>query len=118
MPEKLIPFLDVLILAEIFEAFRYECMANFELEPAHFLSLPSFAYQVYNNSIIICTNKASDSFSFFYFNYAFLKKTQAKLEYIRDEEMLKLLQENLRGGLSFQSQRCISFENHNYYIIL
>ena len=68
MPEKLIPFLDALILAEIFEAFRYECMANFELEPAHFLSLPSFAYQVYNNSIIICTNKASDSFSFFYFN--------------------------------------------------
>ena len=29
-----------------------------------------------------------------------------------------MLQENLRGGLSFQSQRCISFENHNTYIIL
>ena len=65
MPEKLIPFLDVLILAEIFEAFRYECMANFELEPAHFLSLPSFAYQVYNTTIILFTNKTSDSFHLF-----------------------------------------------------
>ena len=37
---------DVLILAEIFEVFRSECISNFELEPAHFISLPSFAYQV------------------------------------------------------------------------
>ena len=79
MPEKLTPFLDVLILVEIFKAFRYECMANFELEPAHFLSLPSFAYQVYNNLIILCTNQTSDSFHSFYFNQAFLKKDPSKV---------------------------------------
>ena len=72
---------DTLLLAEVFETFRNESIENFEIEPCHFVSLPGFAYQ------------------------AFLKTTKVKLEYITDPKFLELLQNNLRGGHSFSSQR-------------
>ena len=72
---------DTLLLAEVFEAFREQCMINFEIECCHFISLPGFAFQ------------------------AFLKYTGVDLEYITDPEMLEMLQQNLKGGHSFSSQR-------------
>ena len=72
---------DTLLLAEIFETFRTECLINFEIEPCHFISLPGFAFQ------------------------SFLKVTNANLEYITDPDLYKMLSENLRGGYSFSSQR-------------
>ena len=38
---------------------------------------------------------------------AFLKKTNVTLEYIRDDEMLMMLFDNLRGGLIFQAHHRI-----------
>ena len=34
---------DTLILADIFENFRQSCLKNYELDPAHFVSLPGLA---------------------------------------------------------------------------
>ena len=72
---------DTLLLAEIFETFRTECLINFEIDPCHFISLPGFAFQ------------------------SFLKVTNANLEYITDPDLYEMLSENLRGGHSFSSQR-------------
>ena len=72
---------DTLLLAEVFEAFRYESLNNFEIDPSHFISLPGFAYS------------------------AFLKETKVSLEYITDPEIFNMLSSNLRGGHSFCSQR-------------
>ena len=72
---------DTLLLAEVFEAFRYESLNNFEIDPTHFISLPGFAYS------------------------AFLKVTKVSLDYITDPEIFDMLSSNLRGGHSFCSQR-------------
>ena len=36
---------DTLLLAEVFENFRNMCIKVYELDPAHFLSAPGFAWQ-------------------------------------------------------------------------
>ena len=36
---------DTLLLADVFENFRDMCLIEYELDPAHFLSLPGVAWQ-------------------------------------------------------------------------
>ena len=36
---------DTLLLADVFENFRNKCLEVYELDPAHFLSLPRLAWQ-------------------------------------------------------------------------
>ena len=36
---------DTLLLADIFENLRQSCLKNYELDPAHFVSLPGLAWQ-------------------------------------------------------------------------
>ena len=36
---------DTLLLADIFENFRQSCLESYELDPAHFVSLPGLAWQ-------------------------------------------------------------------------
>ena len=55
---------DTLLLAEVFENFRNTCIKVYELNPAHFLSLPGLSWQ------------------------ACLKKTNIKLELLTDYDML------------------------------
>ena len=55
---------DTLLLADVFENFRNMCIKVYELDPAHFLSLPGLAWQ------------------------ACLKKTNVKLELLTDYDML------------------------------
>ena len=66
---------DTLLLADVFGNFRDMCLKEYELDPAHFLSLPGLAWQ------------------------ACLKKTNIELELLTDYHMLLMVEEGIRGGI-------------------
>ena len=66
---------DTLLLADVFENFRDMCLKEYELNPAHFLSLPGLAWQ------------------------ACLKETGVELELLTDYDMLLMVEEGIRGGI-------------------
>ena len=72
---------DTLLLADVFENFRYMCLKVYELDPAHFLSLPGLVWQ------------------------ACLKKTNIKLELLTDYDMLLMVKEGIRGGICHSIHR-------------
>ena len=85
---------DTLLLADVFENFRNTCLKVYELDPAHFLSLPGLAWQT-------C-----------------LKKTNVKLELLADYDMLLMVEEGIRGGICHSIQRYAKannkyMKNHN-----
>ena len=61
--------------------FRNTCIKVYELDPAHFLSLPGLTWQV-------C-----------------LKKTNIKLELLTDYDMLLMVEEGIRGGICHSIHR-------------
>ena len=65
---------DTLLLADVFENFTGMCLKEYELDPAHFLSLPGLAWQ------------------------GCLKKTNVELELLTDYDMLLMVEEGIRGG--------------------
>ena len=72
---------DTLLLADVFENFRDICINEYELDPAHFLSLPRLAWQT-------C-----------------LKKTNIELELLTDYDMLLMVEEGIRGGICHSIHR-------------
>ena len=72
---------DTLLLADVFENFRNTCIKVYELDPAHFLSLPGLAWQ------------------------ACLRKTNIKLELLTDYDMLLMVEEGIRGGICHSIHR-------------
>ena len=78
---------DTLLLADVFENFRDMCLKEYELDPAHFLSLPGLAWQV-------C-----------------LKKTNVELELLTDYDMLLMVEEGIRGGICHSIHRYAKANN-------
>ena len=78
---------DTLLLADMFENFRQSCLKNYELDPAHFVSLPGLAWQ------------------------ACLKKTNVDLELLTDYDMLLMVEEEIRGGICHAIQRYAKTNN-------
>ena len=78
---------DTLLLADVFESFRNMCMKVYELDPAHFLSLPGLAWQ------------------------ACLKKPNVKLELLTDYDMLLMVEEGIRGGICHSIHRYATANN-------
>ena len=66
---------NTLLLADVLASFRNTCLKVYELDTAHFLSLPGVAWQ------------------------ACLKKTNIKLELLTDYDMLLMVEEGIRGGI-------------------
>ena len=78
---------DTLLLADVFENFRNTCLKVYELDPAHFLSLPGLAWQ------------------------ACLKKTSIELELLKDYDMLLIVEEGIRGGICHSIYRYAKANN-------
>ena len=78
---------DTLLLADVVENFKNTCLKVYELDPAHFLSLPGLAWQ------------------------ACLKKTNVKLELLTDYDMLLMVEEGIRGGICHSIQRYAKVNN-------
>ena len=78
---------DTLLLADVFENFRDMCVKLYELDPAHFLSLPGLAWQ------------------------ACLKKTNIELELLTDYDMLLMVEEGIRGGICHSIHRYTKVNN-------
>ena len=72
---------DTLLLADVFENFRNMCLKVYELDPAHFLSLPGLAWQ------------------------ACLKKANVKLKLLTDYDMLLMVEEGIRGAICHSIHR-------------
>lgn len=78
---------DVLILADCFEAFREISMKTYKLDPAHYVSIPSLSWD------------------------AMLNKTQVEIDLLKDQDMLCMFMEGIRGGLSCIMQRYVKAKN-------
>ena len=78
---------DTLLLADVFENFRNMCIKVFELDPAHFLSLPGLTWQ------------------------ACLKKTNVKFKLSTDYDMLLMVEEGIRGGICHPIHRYAKANN-------
>ena len=78
---------DTSLLADVFENFRDMCLKEYELDPAHFLSLPGLPWQ------------------------ACLKKTNIKLELLTDYDMLLMVEEGIKGGICHSIHRYVKANN-------
>ena len=78
---------DIYVQSDVLENFRNTCLKVYELDPAHFLSLQGLAWQ------------------------ASLKKTNVKLEFLTDYDMLLMVEEGIRGGICHSIQRYAKANN-------
>ena len=76
-----------LLLADVFNNFRDMCIKEYELDPAHFLSLPGLEWQ------------------------ACLKKTNIELGLLTDYDMLLMVEEGIRGGICHSIHRYAKANN-------
>ena len=67
---------DVILLSNVFEAFRDTCLEHYKLNPAHFYTSPGLAWKT-------C-----------------LKKTRIKLELLTNPDMLLMFELGIRGGIT------------------
>ncbi|CAB0035884.1 unnamed protein product [Trichogramma brassicae] len=77
---------DVLLLVEVFENFRKTCHEAYELDPAHYYTLPGYSWD------------------------SMLLYTQVQLELLTDIDMLLFIEKGIRGGVS---QCCSRFSEAN-----
>ena len=78
---------DVVLLVNVFEAFRDTCLKHYSLDPAHFYMAPGLAWK------------------------ACLKKTGVRLELLMDPDMLLMFERGIRGGITQAVHRYASANN-------
>ena len=80
---------DVVLLADVFEAFRVMCKKYYKLDPCHYFTSPGFSWD------------------------AMLKMTGVEIECFQEgqEDMLEMTEKNTRGGISMRSTRYAKANN-------
>ena len=82
--------IDILLLAEIFESFRDQCLDAYKLDPAHYFTSTGLSWD------------------------AMLKYTKVKLELLTDIDQVLFIESGIRGGISQCSNRYA--KAHNTYL--
>lgn len=67
---------DTALLSDIFENLRKVCLKEYALDPIYFVSTPSSAFE------------------------AMLKNTKVKLEYCKDIDMILMIKNGIKGGIT------------------
>ena len=80
---------DVVLLANVYEAFRDTCLKHYKLDPAHFYTSPGLTWK------------------------ACLKCTGIKLELLTDPDMLPMFEQGIRSGIT-QVVRKYTLANNKY----
>lgn len=80
--------LDTILLAEIFQKFRSDMFKFSNLDPSHYISLPSFAFD------------------------SMMKMTKCSIHLLSDIDMVHLVDSSIRGGVSFVSHRFLETEDN------
>ena len=78
---------DVLLLADVFENFRKICLKHYKLDPIHYYTSPGLAWD------------------------ACLKETGQQLELLHDYDMLMMIEQGIRGGMTHISKRYAEANN-------
>ena len=78
---------DTFMLADLYEKFRDKCIEIYGIDPSYFLSAPGLAWQ------------------------ACLKKTNVKLELLKDIDMLLMIESGIRGGMCLSIPRYAKANN-------
>ena len=81
--------MDVVLLENVFEKFRETALKHYGLDPAHFYILPGFAWKT-------C-----------------LKKMRVRLEFLTDPDMLLMVEQGIRGGIT-QAIHKYALANNKY----
>ena len=79
---------DCILLAEVIQSFRRTVFRDYELDPVHFVSLPSLSKDI------------------------MLKVSGIRLDLISDPDIVYFFKNNIRGGLSFVSNRYFNAEDY------
>ena len=78
---------DVYLLTDVFENFREMCLNYYGLDPAHYITLPNFAWS------------------------AFLAMTGVRLQQIHNRDMYEMIGKGLRGGMTQCSYKKVEANN-------
>lgn len=78
---------DVILLADVFEHFRNQCLESYNLDAAHYYTSPALSFD------------------------AMLKKTEVELELLTDLDIYLMIESGIRGGVSMISTKYAKANN-------
>ena len=96
---------DVLLLADVFEAFRNTCLKNYKLDPAHFYTTPGLVWQtLLKMAAEYCEHKKRRK-------DCELCPNEFRLELLTDIDMLLMFEKGIWGRITQAVKRCAKANN-------
>ena len=95
---------DVLLLVDVFEAFRNMCLKYYKLDPAHFYTTPGLAWQGLKTASEYCEHEKRRK-------DCELCSNEFRLELLTDIDMLLMFEKGIPGGITQAVKRYVKANN-------